>query len=109
MHPTFLHGGCRLDPGVDRVGEQLPEVERPSVSETDCRFPWLYCGRLSCRMSNNLPANWNAGFNGDMRIGGDGSERPFLRNNRWFLRVFEVSTGTHYLYDYASDLFEVEA
>ena len=60
-------------------------------------------------MSNNLPANWNAGFNGDMRVGGGGTERPFLRNNRWYLRVFEVSTGTHFLYDYSSDAFEVEA
>jgi hypothetical protein len=55
-----------------------------------------------------FPSNWNTGFGSDVRIAAGGTEVPFLRNGSWFLRVVEVATGAHLLYNYAADMFEAE-
>jgi len=60
-------------------------------------------------ISRPFPANWSTGFSGNMRIAAGGTEVPFIRNNGWFLRVLEVSTGRHFLYEFATDIFDVEA
>lgn len=57
-------------------------------------------------MNPSFPANWTAGFQGDLQVGANGTERPFLAHGRWKLRVFERSTGKHFLYDYSTDLLE---
>lgn len=54
------------------------------------------------------PENWDKGWTHPWRIGGGGKETPYLKNGKWKLYVWNVSTGKHAEYDFASDSFENE-
>ena len=54
------------------------------------------------------PAGWDKGFQHPYRIGGGGTERPFLKNGKWKLRVWNVQDKKHYIYDFDTDMFDLE-
>lgn len=64
--------------------------------------------RLNEGIADPMPVNWANGFQYPWRIGAGGTERPFLQNGAWKLRVWNAEDGKHYLYDYGTDMFEDE-
>jgi hypothetical protein len=56
----------------------------------------------------NPPTNWDKGFQYPIRIGGGGSETPFLKNGTWYLRVWDAKANKHYNYNYSTDMMELD-
>ena len=59
-------------------------------------------------MENTYPSNWNKGFAYPIRIAGDGTEEPFLKDGKWHVRVYDAEKKQHLLYSYADDAFYPE-
>ena len=59
-------------------------------------------------MEHTYPTNWNKGFQHPIRIAGDGTEEPFLKDGKWHVRVFDSEKKKHFLYSYADDTFYPE-
>lgn len=51
----------------------------------------------------NYPTNWNKGFQEPLRIAAQGQEEPFLKDNKWYLRVWDSEKKQHYIYSYSDD------
>ena len=66
--------------------------------------------RLNEAQAPPFPHDWKAGFRGnnDYMIGGGGSEEPYLKNGQWVLYVYNKKTGKHELYNYSTDMFELD-
>lgn len=58
-------------------------------------------------MTNDFPTNWQTGFDHPFRIGGGGTERPYLQNGQWHIYLWNVVDGKHYVYNYSTDMMEV--
>ena len=52
------------------------------------------------------PQDWRMGWRDEWRIGAGETEVPYYKNGRWYLRVFNVDTHTHGVYDFATDMIE---
>lgn len=51
------------------------------------------------------PANWHTGFSYPYQIGAGGTETPFIKEGKWYLRVWNCKDRKHYIYSYSDDLF----
>ena len=58
---------------------------------------------------NIFPAGWDTGWEFPYSIGGGGSERPFLKDGKWNIRVYNKQTGKHETYSYSDDIFYTDA
>jgi hypothetical protein len=52
-----------------------------------------------------MPKDWDKGFEAPIRIGAGGKEVPFLKDNNWYIRVWNSKTKKHYIYSYSEDLY----
>lgn len=55
-----------------------------------------------------MPVGWDKGWTYPYRIGAGGKETPYLKDGKWKLYVYNMKTGKHEVYDFASDMFEEE-
>lgn len=53
------------------------------------------------------PTDWDKGFNGSdgWQIGAGGTERPFVKNGKWYLYCWNFKTKKHAYYSYKDDTF----
>lgn len=54
------------------------------------------------------PDSWRSGWMYPWVIGGGGKEEPYLKNGKWVLYVWNAKEKKHYLYDFASDTFDLQ-
>lgn len=54
------------------------------------------------------PTNWNKGFQEPLRIAAGGAEVPFLKDGKWYLRVYDGEKSRHYVYSYSDDMIYPE-
>jgi hypothetical protein len=54
------------------------------------------------------PTDWNKGFQEPLRIAAGGTEVPFQRDGKWYLRVWDSEKGHHLIYSYGDDLLYPE-
>jgi hypothetical protein len=52
-----------------------------------------------------MPKDWDKGFEYPIKIGANGHEVPFQKDNNWYLRVWNAKTKKHYLYSYSEDMY----
>lgn len=56
----------------------------------------------------NYPTNWNKGFQEPLRIAAGGKEEPFLKDGKWYLRVYDSEKMKHFIYSYNNDMLYPE-
>jgi hypothetical protein len=67
-----------------------------------------YSKHMKTTTAQTVPTNWNMGWNDDWKIGSGGMETPYPLNGRWYLRVYNVRTQRHGVYDFSVDMIEEE-
>ena len=55
--------------------------------------------------NRQLPSDWDKGFGTEFRIGNNGTETPFQKNEKWYLYVWNPKEKKHYYYSYSDDMF----
>jgi len=59
-------------------------------------------------MEHIYPAGWNKGFPQGIEIAAGGKEEPFLKDGKWYIRVFDKKNHKHFIYSYKDDVFVPE-
>jgi hypothetical protein len=60
------------------------------------------------RENNNMeqyPKDWDTIFTYPYDIGCGGSEKPFLKNKKWYLNVLNLKDHKRYTYDYEENIY----
>lgn len=95
------------------------EVQRIYDEVGDIGETELLCGISSLRVNphgqvisyiceatgTGFPGGWDKGWTYPYRIGGGGSERPFLKDGRWYLVVWNQETSKKEIYSFYDDVF----
>lgn len=86
-------------------GDVVDKMTKPNSTGKIEKTPPLTENKTT---SPQYPFNWNGGFKYPIVIGAGGKEVPFLKNDVWYLRVWDDKDKVHYLYNYSTDILEPE-
>lgn len=99
----------------------LPEGVKacgPDCAKGDDVDPDYYCGEglpwnkhkgwLKEATGTGFPNGWERGWTYPYKIGGGGTERPFVKDGRWYLLVYNQETSKREVYSFYDDVFVPE-
>lgn len=114
---------CRECGTYDKnLGEELisqKEVQRVLDEVGDVGETELLCGIRNLHVNPSgqvisyvceatatpFPSGWDKGWSYPYRIGAGGSERPFIKDGRWYLHVWNQETSKKEVYSFYDDVF----
>lgn len=56
-----------------------------------------------------MPTGWTTGWTREYGPAGNGTEVPFPRNGRWYLRIWDAVNQQHLIYCFETDISTLES